>query len=310
MSNQPWALVAFFGGTIVWLWFLSVLLPILYKKFIRSSSSPCGRCEGDYNDDEGSNVGCVDTLKESLLPSSVGGGSSEGFGVDTQFRVGGSDSVTWKEGLYKGGYGRGEHDSESLESLPPGGGRGRNGTVTVHFRPLFHSENKTPLRQVMMMVQITIQALATVFQTEVGTVVGNEGWSASLVKTLTWLLALAADKLRGGGLPLASPFLPAATLLLAVSGTATVPWPPDPGSALPVIEVLDVVFLWCFAVTAAWSALGCVTLAESGGKVKGKEGGDRRVSITERWGGEMEGGGRGGEGRMEREGRQDRGGGG
>ena len=59
----------------------------------------------------------------------------------------------------------------------------------------------------------------------------------------------------------------------------SISWPPDPTSALPVIEVLDIVFLWCLFAVTTWSAMGCVGLRETGGvdRERRSEGGRRRI---------------------------------
>eukprot|EP00520_Triparma_pacifica_P003415 CAMPEP_0118638522 /NCGR_PEP_ID=MMETSP0785-20121206/3734_1 /TAXON_ID=91992 /ORGANISM="Bolidomonas pacifica, Strain CCMP 1866" /LENGTH=113 /DNA_ID=CAMNT_0006529787 /DNA_START=241 /DNA_END=582 /DNA_ORIENTATION=+ len=110
-----------------------------------------------------------------------------------------------------------------------------------------------------------------------------DGRPGSLLKTLTWTLALVSDRLRGGAKPKSTVILPASVFLFALSSTMTLSWPPDPTSILPVIEVLDMVFLWSFFIVTSWSAAGCVTLAETGGKHKGDVQ-ERRISVSERFG--------------------------
>lgn len=130
----------------------------------------------------------------------------------------------------------------------------------------------------MIGTQILIQFVTAVTtRDEIGVIVGDgsNGWLGHGLKMLTWLLALIADIIRGSGNPRASPMLPLATAVLATSATSGLEWPPDPKSSTPVFALLDVVFLFSFFLVTAWSAVGCMHLAETGGLKLPEAGGGR-----------------------------------
>ena len=159
-------------------------------------------------------------------------------------------------------------DFQQSTAVDPEASVRHRGSTTIHFS-FFQPTNGRgcyfPLRQWFIVLQLVIQMFAIpLSRDQVGAVGLVDGVVAHVLKLATWVLALAADRIRGSSNPIASPCLATAAGCMAVSATFTMDWPPDYTTALPVFQILDIVFLYSFFIVAAWSAAGCMVLGEGG----------------------------------------------
>jgi hypothetical protein len=162
------------------------------------------------------------------------------------------------------------HHESASTSFPPTR-LTRSNTATVHLSLWVEHSRTPPLRQFLIVIQIIIQVASSLQVNKVsddtafigigdGHFADLDGILLHLLKVLTWILALAADRMRSTEQTNAFFVLPLAAVLFASSATSTMEWPPDPTSCLPMFQLLDIVFLFLIFVVTAWSALGCTDL--------------------------------------------------
>jgi hypothetical protein len=151
--------------------------------------------------------------------------------------------------------------------------RTRAETSTIHIN-LWGGEHHIapPFRQVLIVIQILIQGASTlqvkyndgVIGIGKGEFTNLDGLLLHVIKVMTWVLALVADRMRGTrgeGVKKRAYFaLPIAVIFFAASATSTMEWPPDPSTCVPMFQLLDIVYLYLMFIVTGWSALGCSDL--------------------------------------------------